>query len=203
MPVGLGKHHQAFGGHPAAEGLGAAESRARAPPPRTPRRSCLSPVAPRRRTRQTGSPRVSPCHRARVPRPHVRLRRGIRNHLPPARRRAKRADARSRADRRAGGRRRPRRPDGRRGARPPPAARSLVAEAKPTVGRKLLMAGKSGLNLTKAEPPAAFAAAYTARRRLAGADPRATSAPRRSSPGPTASASRPSPAARAGSSRAR
>jgi uncharacterized flavoprotein (TIGR03862 family) len=40
-------------------------------------------------------------------------------------------------------------------------ARVLVAEAKPTPGRKLLMAGKSGLNLTKAEPPAAFAAAYT------------------------------------------
>ena len=38
----------------------------------------------------------------------------------------------------------------------------LVAEAKPTVGRKLLMAGKSGLNLTKAEPAAAFAGAYTA-----------------------------------------
>ncbi len=37
----------------------------------------------------------------------------------------------------------------------------LVAEAKPTLGRKLLMAGKSGLNLTKDEPPAAFAAAYT------------------------------------------
>lgn len=39
--------------------------------------------------------------------------------------------------------------------------RALVAEAKPTLGRKLLMAGKSGLNLTRAEPPAAFAAAYT------------------------------------------
>jgi uncharacterized flavoprotein (TIGR03862 family) len=36
----------------------------------------------------------------------------------------------------------------------------LLAEAKPTLGRKLLMAGKSGLNLTRAEPPAAFAAAY-------------------------------------------
>lgn len=33
----------------------------------------------------------------------------------------------------------------------------LVAEAKPTVARKFLMAGKSGLNLTKAEPAAAFA----------------------------------------------
>ena len=37
----------------------------------------------------------------------------------------------------------------------------LVAEAKPTLGRKLLMAGKSGLNLTRAEPAPAFAAAYT------------------------------------------
>ncbi len=35
-----------------------------------------------------------------------------------------------------------------------------VAEAKPSIGRKLLMAGKSGLNLTKAEPPDAFVAAY-------------------------------------------
>ncbi len=35
-----------------------------------------------------------------------------------------------------------------------------VAEAKPSAGRKFLMAGKSGLNLTKDEPPAAFAAAY-------------------------------------------
>lgn len=35
-----------------------------------------------------------------------------------------------------------------------------VAEAKPSVGRKFLMAGKSGLNLTKAEAPFAFRAAY-------------------------------------------
>lgn len=35
----------------------------------------------------------------------------------------------------------------------------IVAEAKPSLGRKLLMAGKSGLNLTKAEPEAAFLAA--------------------------------------------
>ncbi|MAM63248.1 TIGR03862 family flavoprotein [Maritimibacter sp. UBA3975] len=35
-----------------------------------------------------------------------------------------------------------------------------VAEAKPTVARKFLMAGKSGLNLTKDEPDAAFAAAF-------------------------------------------
>ena len=38
----------------------------------------------------------------------------------------------------------------------------VLAEAKPTLGRKLLMAGKSGLNLTKDEAPDAFAAAYTA-----------------------------------------
>lgn len=34
--------------------------------------------------------------------------------------------------------------------------RVVVAEAKPTVGRKFLMAGKSGLNITKAEDLAAF-----------------------------------------------
>ncbi|MBP7240551.1 MAG: TIGR03862 family flavoprotein [Amaricoccus sp.] len=38
--------------------------------------------------------------------------------------------------------------------------RVVVAETKPSIGRKLLMAGKSGLNLSKDEPPAAFAAAY-------------------------------------------
>jgi len=37
----------------------------------------------------------------------------------------------------------------------------ILAEARPTLGRKLLMAGKSGLNLTRAEPRPAFAAAYT------------------------------------------
>jgi uncharacterized flavoprotein (TIGR03862 family) len=37
-----------------------------------------------------------------------------------------------------------------------------VAEAMPSVGRKFLMAGKSGLNITKAEPSAAFLAAYGA-----------------------------------------
>jgi uncharacterized flavoprotein (TIGR03862 family) len=42
--------------------------------------------------------------------------------------------------------------------------RVLVAEGKPSIGRKFLMAGKSGLNLTKAEPPEAFAAAYSAGR---------------------------------------
>lgn len=36
----------------------------------------------------------------------------------------------------------------------------VVAEAKPSVGRKFLMAGKSGLNLTKAEAFDAFLAAY-------------------------------------------
>jgi len=36
----------------------------------------------------------------------------------------------------------------------------LVADAKPTMGRKLLMAGKSGLNLTKNEPYEPFMAAY-------------------------------------------
>jgi uncharacterized flavoprotein (TIGR03862 family) len=40
--------------------------------------------------------------------------------------------------------------------------RVVVCEAKPSAGRKLLMAGKSGLNVTKDEPPAAFARAYDA-----------------------------------------
>ena len=40
--------------------------------------------------------------------------------------------------------------------------RVVVAEAKPTPARKFLMAGKSGLNVTKAEAPDAFAAAYEA-----------------------------------------
>lgn len=35
-----------------------------------------------------------------------------------------------------------------------------VADAMPSVGRKFLMAGKSGLNITKAEPDKAFLAAY-------------------------------------------
>ena len=38
--------------------------------------------------------------------------------------------------------------------------RVLIAEAKPSPGRKFLMAGKSGLNLTKAEPDDVFRAAY-------------------------------------------
>ncbi|PIE08465.1 MAG: aminoacetone oxidase family FAD-binding enzyme [Rhodobacterales bacterium] len=37
----------------------------------------------------------------------------------------------------------------------------VVAEAKPSAGRKLLMAGKSGLNLTRDEPPDRFLAAYS------------------------------------------
>ena len=36
----------------------------------------------------------------------------------------------------------------------------LVAEAKPTLARKFLMAGKSGLNVTMAEAPAAFASRF-------------------------------------------
>ncbi|MEX2520420.1 MAG: TIGR03862 family flavoprotein [Paracoccaceae bacterium] len=36
----------------------------------------------------------------------------------------------------------------------------IVAEGKSSPGRKFLMAGKSGLNLTKAEPPGAFNAAF-------------------------------------------
>lgn len=39
-------------------------------------------------------------------------------------------------------------------------ARVVVAEAMPSIGRKLLMAGKSGLNLTKDEPIGDFAAGY-------------------------------------------
>jgi len=43
------------------------------------------------------------------------------------------------------------------------AGRSVViAEGKPSAGRKFLMAGKSGLNLTKDEPFERFAAAYGA-----------------------------------------
>ena len=38
----------------------------------------------------------------------------------------------------------------------------VVAEGKPSPARKLLMAGKSGLNVTKAEPLEAFAAVYDA-----------------------------------------
>lgn len=38
--------------------------------------------------------------------------------------------------------------------------RVMLAEAKPSIGRKLLMAGKSGLNLTKDEAPDIFLSAY-------------------------------------------
>ena len=38
--------------------------------------------------------------------------------------------------------------------------RVVVAEAKPSIGRKFLMAGKSGLNVTKDEPLPAFTAHY-------------------------------------------
>ena len=38
--------------------------------------------------------------------------------------------------------------------------RVVVCEAKPSAGRKFLMAGKSGLNVTKDEGEAAFLAAY-------------------------------------------
>ena len=51
------------------------------------------------------------------------------------------------------------------------------------------MAGKSGLNLTRAEPRPDFAAAYHRRRRLARADPRRLRPAPRSSIGPPASAS--------------
>jgi hypothetical protein len=40
--------------------------------------------------------------------------------------------------------------------------RVVVAEARPSPARKFLMAGKSGLNITKDEAPEAFAAAYRA-----------------------------------------
>lgn len=40
--------------------------------------------------------------------------------------------------------------------------RVVVCDAKPSVGRKFLMAGKSGLNITKNEPFAAFSAAFGA-----------------------------------------
>ncbi|WP_420022998.1 TIGR03862 family flavoprotein [Cereibacter azotoformans] len=38
--------------------------------------------------------------------------------------------------------------------------RTVICEAKPSVARKLLMAGKSGLNITKDEPAASFLARY-------------------------------------------
>ena len=44
--------------------------------------------------------------------------------------------------------------------------RVIVAEAKPSPARKFLMAGKSGLNVTKDQPPADFLAAYDCPDRL-------------------------------------
>ncbi|MDM7459713.1 MAG: NAD(P)/FAD-dependent oxidoreductase, partial [Paracoccus sp. (in: a-proteobacteria)] len=41
-----------------------------------------------------------------------------------------------------------------------PGRRVVVAEAMPSPARKFLMAGKSGLNLTKAEPWQTFRAAF-------------------------------------------
>jgi predicted flavoprotein YhiN len=40
--------------------------------------------------------------------------------------------------------------------------RVVIAEGKPSAGRKFLMAGKSGLNFTRAEPLSEFKAAYGA-----------------------------------------
>lgn len=40
-------------------------------------------------------------------------------------------------------------------------AKVVICEAKPSPARKLLMAGKSGLNITKDQPPDAFIAAYS------------------------------------------
>ena len=42
----------------------------------------------------------------------------------------------------------------------------VIAEAKPSVGRKFLMAGKSGLNLTKIEPARDFRAAFSPKARI-------------------------------------
>jgi predicted flavoprotein YhiN len=78
--------------------------------------------------------------------------------------------------------------------------RVTVAEAKPSVGRKLLMAGKSGLNLTRAEPFEAFMAADGDR---AGHLRPMLAAPIRCGTGPRGWGSRFSPARQAGFSRAR
>ncbi len=47
----------------------------------------------------------------------------------------------------------------------------MLADAMPTFGRKFLMAGKSGLNITKNEPADVFQAAYTPRIDLSGFGP--------------------------------
>ena len=51
-----------------------------------------------------------------------------------------------------------------------------VYDQMPSVGRKLLMAGRGGLNLTHAEPLPVFLSRYGARACLAGADHRRVSA---------------------------
>ena len=65
--------------------------------------------------------------------------------------------------------------------------RVLLAEAKPTLGRKLLMAGKSGLNLSKDLATADFAAGFTGGaagwRRSSQTSARRTSAPGRRASG--------------------
>ncbi len=72
-------------------------------------------------------------------------------------------------------------------------------DAMPSVGRKFLLAGRGGLNLTHSEAPPAFIGRYGAR---ATRSPPgwSCSAPRRCATGPTAWAWRPSWAARAASS---
>ena len=72
--------------------------------------------------------------------------------------------------------------------------RVLLAESMPTLGRKFLMAGKSGLNLTRAQPFGPFLAAYGP----ASAELRPTSRPTRCRPGPKGWARPPSPARPAG-----
>ena len=82
----------------------------------------------------------------------------------------------------------------------PPGRAVVLAEAMPTVGRKLLMAGKSGLNLTKDEPP--DVRRRLPRRRLARADPGGLRPGRGARLGRRASGSSSSPAAPAGCFRA-
>ncbi|MCK7498869.1 MAG: NAD(P)/FAD-dependent oxidoreductase [Comamonadaceae bacterium] len=76
-----------------------------------------------------------------------------------------------------------------------------VFDAMPSVGRKFLLAGKGGLNLTHAEPFDAFVGRYGARARRARSRCCAPSAPRRCATGRAGWASTPSSAARAASSR--
>ena len=73
----------------------------------------------------------------------------------------------------------------------------LVAEAKPSPARKFLMAGKSGLNLTKDEDFARFLSAYGAPRRRCGRFSR-HSVPGRCRAGRGASGNLSSPARRVG-----